>query len=489
MKKRVFTASFLMALSIGFVLFFSKYTSPLFLDAAYGNDSDIFMLAGKLWKEGVVLYKQFFDHKGPLIFFIDYVGQLIKNGKMGIFLIQICFMFFTLWGTYKLAGYFYKAAGSMVVTILFLIFLLQYYEGGNLTEEYCLPFLIWSFYFAVGYLLKKDDGQTLHKPIYALFYGITFMVCTLTRVTNALPLCVVILFGFIVLIQKRQWKLIGKNILAFFIGAGCLLIPFVIYFASKDALYDMFYGTILYNIGYTTDASFIESVMRICKYPTWFLPWFLPFIFSFAVGSLVLLSQKKNRYIALLVIISSVSGCFFMLNSNFTCKYFQAYLPILVLAMGLVPLLLKSKKIYRILMTIIIMGISIVMIRITQIVISDRCSLLHDKSAMIYREKSADIVAHIPIEDRDKVLAYDLDAGAYFYISTDIHPCFKYCLHQVWQSSHSKEMRKELLDFLKSGEGKYIVVSLDEADVEYIFDEKYDEVYSNSEFRLLRINE
>ena len=193
-------AAVLGILSIIFVTLFSFATSPLYWKALFGGDSNIFVMLGKLTKEGMIPYKEFFDHKGPFIYFVEYIGQVIQDGYLGIFLVQIFCMFLSLCGVYKISRLFYQRRGSLIASVFSLFFLILYYQGGNYTEEYCLPFLLWSFYFAVGYLLKHDNEKTVHNPLYSFFYGITFMVCVLTRLTNALPLCIVVFIVFVVVV-------------------------------------------------------------------------------------------------------------------------------------------------------------------------------------------------------------------------------------------------------------------------------------------------
>ena len=56
-------------------LFFSKTTSPLYTDVGY--DSAMFQTIGKYWAQGYLPYVDLFDHKGPLIFFINAVGYAL----------------------------------------------------------------------------------------------------------------------------------------------------------------------------------------------------------------------------------------------------------------------------------------------------------------------------------------------------------------------------------------------------------------------------
>lgn len=75
-----------LALAAAFVLRFSYSTSFLYPEYC-GFDSAIFQTIGKYWAQGVTPYAQLFDHKGPLIFFVDAVGYWL-HGRSGVLVVQ-----------------------------------------------------------------------------------------------------------------------------------------------------------------------------------------------------------------------------------------------------------------------------------------------------------------------------------------------------------------------------------------------------------------
>lgn len=69
--------------------FFSSSTSWLF-----GNtqtfDSNMFQLMGKHWASGEALpYRDLWDLKGPIIFFVNALGYWLAGSKVGVFAIQL----------------------------------------------------------------------------------------------------------------------------------------------------------------------------------------------------------------------------------------------------------------------------------------------------------------------------------------------------------------------------------------------------------------
>ena len=153
-----------------FVIFRSYSTSFLFPNN-YGNDSAQFQVIGRMWASGKIPYVDCFDHKGPVIFLIDMLGFKLTQSAGGILLIQTVFMFFTLLALYCMC----KDYKYWFLILLASIFTMAFsYAEGNLTGEYCLPFLCFTMYLQLKYL---QGDATEHKPFVAFFYGVAFAVC------------------------------------------------------------------------------------------------------------------------------------------------------------------------------------------------------------------------------------------------------------------------------------------------------------------------
>ena len=97
----------LFTISALFVLIMSFSTSPLY-PYYFGGDSAQFQTVGKGWSMGMIPYKNMFDHKGPIIFFVDMLGFLLIGTSSGIMLLQIVFMFFTLFSLFLLSQLYFK---------------------------------------------------------------------------------------------------------------------------------------------------------------------------------------------------------------------------------------------------------------------------------------------------------------------------------------------------------------------------------------------
>ena len=81
-------------------------TSPLHKNS-YGIDSPIFMNMGKGILNGDIPYRDLFDHKGPLIFYIDALGWKLFGNTLGIFIIEVIFMTVDMFFIYKISIFAY----------------------------------------------------------------------------------------------------------------------------------------------------------------------------------------------------------------------------------------------------------------------------------------------------------------------------------------------------------------------------------------------
>lgn len=194
-------------LSSTFVLLFSFSTSPLYSNYfAYGGaydsgDSLQFLTIGNSWRNGKVPYRDSFDHKGPFIFLVDMLGFLLGGEtRYGIVIIQSIFLTISLFFVYKISELAIKNKFVGCLSVLATLFFYSLsYVNGNSVQEYNLPFIVISTYFIVHFLsnyTKNKNRNCAHKPLQALFYGITVGICFCTQITNAILVCAGILLIF-----------------------------------------------------------------------------------------------------------------------------------------------------------------------------------------------------------------------------------------------------------------------------------------------------
>lgn len=90
----------------------------------------------------------------------------------------------------------------------------------------------------------------------------------------------------------------------------------------------------------------------------------------------------------------------------------------------------------------------------------------------------------------ESVIAYNVNP--YFYLATDINPCYRCFILQDWQCRKDIEMYKDLRDDFSSLEAEYIVMYAHQNGENTYFgrliEENYTEVGRTERFKLMRVN-
>lgn len=373
---------FLFVIAIVFVLLFSFSTSPLFL--FQGCDSCIFKIVGQGVAEGKVLYKDIFDHKGSLLFFIQALGSLFSKKGWGILSLQVINLFVTLLLSVKIAGFFnVEKKGKYIVLFLGLMFLCSVYGEGNQCEEWELPYIL-----AVLYYVFKDFFFHKGHPLkYALLYGMCLGAIVLIRMNDvAIPLGVLLGFACVLASQERKFKVILCNILCVFGGVLLVFIPFIVYFWINDALYDFWYGTFVHNMLYSSTPG------------EWlFLRTRLTFIFVPAVCVFFLYKEHKSLGI---IFLPAVILSFAAVGKNLFLHYLIVLFPYYII---LASILLKKKYVlvlFLYLLPSFLNGIAEVKLR-KSLEVDDL------QRRMVFNE----IQSKIPLQEKDSVWNYNCVFG------------------------------------------------------------------------------
>jgi hypothetical protein len=207
------------------------------------RDSGVFLYVGWRFISGDIPYKDVWDHKPPLIYFVDALGLMLTPDSLwGVWLLQFIFIFLTFLLVYKLLDKQFGALAALAGVITLTSGLLTILEKGNVTEEYALVFQALCFWLFIN--AHKDNFPIRSSFWIGLCGGLAFnFKQTTIGVWIAYAL---VLFGIRILQRKSPlWDLSS-------LFAGWLIpsILVVIYFASQNALPDFWEQAYLYNFVY-----------------------------------------------------------------------------------------------------------------------------------------------------------------------------------------------------------------------------------------------
>lgn len=183
-RENIFIFLFLFILAWLFLL-----QSPLSIigDGETGIDSSVFKTVALYMQSGFMPYKDVFDHKGPLIYIINYIGNII-NYFNGVWYIELLFLTVTFTSIYKIAHIFTSSFNSILTVLLSSTPLFLFLEGGNFTEEYAMTFISVSLFIFIDYF----QNNVINKKR-LIICGICFASVLMLR-PNMIALAIGIIF-------------------------------------------------------------------------------------------------------------------------------------------------------------------------------------------------------------------------------------------------------------------------------------------------------
>lgn len=256
MKKEKMIA-FSFSLFLGIITWFTLATSvrkglPLL-------DASIFEYFGYAMSHGQRMYLDLFDHKGPVIFLINYLGYSI-GASLGIKILYIASLIVFFYIGYYISRLFTGIRNSFVVLIITFIILESFFEGGWGLEGYILPCLAYSLYIFIKYFLTdKVKGYEI------VLTGFSFAVVLFTKANMIGMWLVFSLLISIKLIYQREVISLLKHIGLFIIGSIVFILPLCCYLLFQGSLEEMFYQSIVMNFIYSKESSEL-SVREILKW-------------------------------------------------------------------------------------------------------------------------------------------------------------------------------------------------------------------------------
>lgn len=461
----------LLSTAIGFLLLFSLWTTPL-LPKWYGCDASFFSMAGRGILEGWVPYVDFFDLKGPYFFMLQALGQLFCRGRLGIFILQIPFLFLSLVLLYKLSLLYLSKKQSIFVIGTFLFVYIAMLWGGNTLEEYCLPVNLLCMYTATK-MIKNEDFAELSK--YSFLYGICFGFILFSKISVAAPLIGILTTVGILLLLKKDYHRLLQYLLYFIGGLSAISFPVILYFGRKGALPDMLYA--VFAFAFRRSVDFGE---------TFNLTWELKiFGCMFAMVFALLHKKELQSGMRLLLIITSFITYVAMHFGTPFLYYFTTTLPVFIIAMILFLAVYRPLTIGTSLKQLVCIAIFIIFIGFYEnqsmdtikTAVNDR----DNESYASYYQNAIDLATFIPDWEKGDVYCFNVDM-IWFEIN-DILPSYKYPVNTPFFVALDPDIKKNIENYLTNTPPKWIVASngiQEEMDfVGELLDKKYTPIASN----------
>ncbi len=296
-KENILISGMMLILSFIFLL-----KSPLnpypWLRGQSGTDSSVFRTVALMMEKGYMPYRDSFDHKGPVLYIIQYIGNMISK-DWGIWVVEFLLMTVTFFLIYKISRLSCGIVSSMIVFLLSVWLLFDYFQGGNLSEEYAMPMIALATYIFLDYFIYDKINN-----IRLILCGFTLGIVLLLRPNMISVWAFFCVYIVVDLIRKKEWEILGKDILFFTAGMLLIILPIVIWLIGNHALTACYEDYIVFNSQYVSDKNWIKKLSACFTFCN-------TGIFMLAFGIMLYESGRKDRKVNVLYLVYMVVSLIF----------------------------------------------------------------------------------------------------------------------------------------------------------------------------------
>jgi len=222
-----------------------------------GRDSSLFLYVARRVQEGGLPYRDVWDHKPPLIYYLDVIGLVLDDrGLPGIALVEFAALFIAavvgFWALHRELGALPALFGVIAWTTAIALML----DGGNRPEEYALPFQ----FIAIALFLSESRAGPSRWRWIAIGIAAGFAVMLKPTVLG--------MWAAIYLAEvARAWQLrslatLAVPVLLGALGALAVTIPAAAYFVANGAADDLIDQVVRYNIPYS-QSSLLDRLVTL----------------------------------------------------------------------------------------------------------------------------------------------------------------------------------------------------------------------------------
>lgn len=308
------------------LLYFCSKCSPLYPLNDW-PDANVFLSAGKGMVEGKVMYRDLYDHKGPLLFALHALCALIcSENFLSVWVLEIivfavflliAYKFIVLYANERFAFFSLTLLAAMLLTSLS-------FQMGDSAEELALPMMLYPLY-RLMLSLRRDDGQTTRWQlgITGFLLGCIFWLkFTLVGIPAAVCLMLAWL-GF----KRGGLRGAMANIGWMLLGFAAATVPWIVQYALQGGLGAMFktylYDNLFLYAGAAEPLTLFGQMKAICKS---ILSWLFDnpgYTLPLIIGAVWMLLSKHHSIIEKITWV--LCGIFGLITVFFGGRYYLYY--------------------------------------------------------------------------------------------------------------------------------------------------------------------
>lgn len=242
--RRGFPATLKILLWLALAIIVSLPNAPM-SNSELGRDQGVFLYIGKAILSGSVPYRDVWDHKPPLIYFINALGLLAAKGsRWGVWFIEVLTLYLSALISFAVMKRAFGDKLAYLGTVGWMLTLPLVLRGGNLPEGFGVV-----LQFATLLLFQKAEAQA-NSAWHYVALGVVIAASFLLKQTLIGIGASVWLFVWLSSISNRNWQAALGPTLSIISGGAIVLLTAGLYFLRHSALEALWDCMFFYNLVY-----------------------------------------------------------------------------------------------------------------------------------------------------------------------------------------------------------------------------------------------
>ena len=242
--------------TVFFLLF--GFNSPIY---TFNSDHDFqwYMTVGNSLTKGKIPYRDIFEHKGPLVYFVFAFACLFANPGILILILEIICMSLFFFFTYRICKKRLNTFYSLIAIPLLAFAIFTSWcriRSAAIVEEFALPIYAYFLLCWLEFLTEKKHWNWVR----ALCLGLCFGVLLWVKYTLFYFMLVPMIVWFILSLRRRQYRTLMINVLCIIAGVLIITAPILFFYALHHAIDDLFYVYFYINLT-AYGASNLQSIL------------------------------------------------------------------------------------------------------------------------------------------------------------------------------------------------------------------------------------
>ena len=320
-----------------FLLLICSKCSPLY---PFNDWVDVhcFLTIGRGIKHGMVPYRDLYEQKGPLLYFVVALATMVSEiSFIPLFAIEVAAFTAFIYHSMKIVFLWTESKAVYVAApfVYMAILISTSFSYGFSAEELCLPFLAWTLRII---LTRMRANEVLSKKDYFII-GICAAVPFWTKYVFCgyyAGLAVVVALWYV---RKGKAREILKAAVWAVSGHLLVTIPILIWYAAKGGLMDLFQAYFINNItGYSDSQDLTGTLMQMLH--VMFKENLLCVLCSLPGLVVLAMDMKKNSWEFMAIIAGLFMLVLFILFNRFFWPYYSfilsLFVPLGLIAVGMI---------------------------------------------------------------------------------------------------------------------------------------------------------